>query len=200
LWTVKTAELPPTHLCPRIQQVVVAICGRDWDVAAGKQATLPLWQKTKATTYSPLVLSAYAESVKLEKLKNSYSPGAKGAFMQKGSILKSKRKNGLDVWEFRWRDRASGQSIYRRIVLGTTQQLATEAEAHKAAACIVLEVDAGDPRTKTQTTTLGEITDHYRHRELALDNLWKRTQPKPGTRTTCGAGLCRNGEDARWTT
>jgi hypothetical protein len=100
--------------------------------------------------------------------------------MQKGSILKSKRKNGLDVWEFRWRDRASGQSIYRRIVLGTTQQLATEAEAHKAAACIVLEVGAGDPRTKTQTTTLGEITDHYRHRELALDNLWKTHSTKAG--------------------
>ena len=46
--------------------------------------------------------------------------------MQKGSLMKSKRQNGQTVWEFRWRDRTSGKPVYRRIVLGTTQQFGTE--------------------------------------------------------------------------
>lgn len=100
--------------------------------------------------------------------------------MQRGSILKSRRKNGAEVWEFRWRDRASGKAIYRRIVLGTTQQFATEADARKAATCIVLEASTNDPRLKTQIITLGELTDHYRQRELTPDNIWKTYSTKAG--------------------
>lgn len=100
--------------------------------------------------------------------------------MQKGSILKSKRKSGQEVWEFRWRDRASGRAIYRRIVLGTTQQFATKADARKAATCMILEANADDPRTKNETITLGELADHYRHRELTPDNVWKTPSTKAG--------------------
>ena len=49
--------------------------------------------------------------------------------MQNGSLIDTNRRNGQSVWEFRWRDRTSGKAVYRRIVLGTTQQFATEAEA-----------------------------------------------------------------------
>ncbi len=45
--------------------------------------------------------------------------------MQNGSVIPTKRRNGQTVWEFRWRDRTSGRAIYRRIVLGTTQQFTT---------------------------------------------------------------------------
>jgi hypothetical protein len=71
--------------------------------------------------------------------------------MQNGSLMKSKRQNGQTVWEFRWRDRTSGKAVYRRIVLGTTQQFATEREARDAVAGIVLEINVNDPRLQTPT-------------------------------------------------
>jgi hypothetical protein len=66
--------------------------------------------------------------------------------MQNGSLIKSDRRNGQKVWEFRWRDRTSGKAVYRRIVLGTTQHLVTETEARAGVAGIVLEINIDDPR------------------------------------------------------
>ena len=69
--------------------------------------------------------------------------------MQNGSLMKSTRRNGQTVREFRWRDRTSGKAVYRRIVLGTTQQFATEREARDAVAGIVVEINVNDPRVQT---------------------------------------------------
>lgn len=66
--------------------------------------------------------------------------------MQNGSVIRTEHRNGQSVWEFRWRDRTSGRAIYRRIVLGTTQQFSTETEARDSKGGIVLEVNANDPR------------------------------------------------------
>lgn len=49
--------------------------------------------------------------------------------MQNGSLIETKRGSGASVWEFRWRDRTSGKAVYRRIVLGTTEQFTTEVQA-----------------------------------------------------------------------
>lgn len=100
--------------------------------------------------------------------------------MQNGSVIPTKRRNGQSVWEFRWRDRTSGRAIYRRIVLGTTQQLATEAEARETIAGIVLEINVHDPRFPTSTLTITQLTEHYRRRELTADNVWKSYATKKG--------------------
>jgi hypothetical protein len=63
-------------------------------------------------------------------------PVQKRSSMQNGSLMKSTRRNGEKVWEFRWRDRTRLKAVYRRIGLGTTQQFATEAEARVAVAGI----------------------------------------------------------------
>ena len=100
--------------------------------------------------------------------------------MQNGSLMKSKRQNGRTVWEYRWRDRTSGKSVYRRIVLGTTQQFATEREARDAVAGIVLEINVNDPRLQTARLTISHLAEHYRRRELAPDNTWKTYSTKKG--------------------
>jgi len=100
--------------------------------------------------------------------------------MQNGSVIRTKRRNGQSVWEFRWRDRTSGRAIYRRIVLGTTQQFSTETEARETVAGIVLEVNANDPRWKTSALTMSQLTEHYRRRELSADNAWKSYATKKG--------------------
>ena len=45
--------------------------------------------------------------------------------MQHGSIIRAERRHGPDVWEFRWRESgADGERKYRRMVLGSVEQLA----------------------------------------------------------------------------
>jgi hypothetical protein len=61
-------------------------------------------------------------------------PVQKRSSMQNGSLIRANRRNGQEVWEFRWRDRTSGKAVYRRIVLGSAQQFPTEIEARAAAA------------------------------------------------------------------
>jgi len=88
----------------------------------------------------------------------------------------------IRLWEFRWRDRTSGKAVYCRIVLGTTQQFATETDARAAVAGIVLEINADDPRSQTRTLTLSQLAEHYRRRELSRDNTWKSYSTKEATR------------------
>ena len=55
--------------------------------------------------------------------------------MQLGSLLRSGRRRGPDIWEFRHRDRRhNGRRIYRRVNIGTVKQFKTEASARKGIA------------------------------------------------------------------
>jgi hypothetical protein len=107
-------------------------------------------------------------------------PVQKRSNMQNGSLIKANRRNGREVWEFRWRDRTSGKAVYRRIVLGSAQQFPTEIEARAAAAGIVLEINVNDPRVQTHALTMSQLAEHYRHRELSPDNTWKSYSTKKG--------------------
>lgn len=84
------------------------------------------------------------------------------------------------MWEFRWRDRTSGKPVYRRIVLGNTEQFATEADAREIVEGIVLEINSGDPRLGTRVLTMSHLIEHYRRRELSVDNTWKSYATKMG--------------------
>jgi len=100
--------------------------------------------------------------------------------MQNGSLIETKRRNGQSVWEFRWRDRSTGQPIYRRIVVETTQMIATEDEARGLVEGIVFEINSGDPRLRTRVLTMSQLIEHYRRRELSVDNTWKSYATKMG--------------------
>jgi integrase len=53
--------------------------------------------------------------------------------MQQGSLIRSGRKRGPDVWQFRWADRgAQGKRIYRKRVIGTICQFPEADSARKA--------------------------------------------------------------------
>jgi hypothetical protein len=100
--------------------------------------------------------------------------------MENGSLMETKRRSGQSVWEFRWRDRTSGKTVYRRIVLGTTEQFTTEAEAREIVEGIVLEINSDDPRLRTSVLTMSQLIEHYRRRELSVDNTWKSYATKMG--------------------
>ena len=100
--------------------------------------------------------------------------------MQNGSLIKTKRRSGQSVWEFRWRDRTSGKAVYRRIVVGTTEQLTSEVEARELVEGIVLEINSDDPRLRSSLLTMSQLIEHYRWRELSVDNTWKSYATKMG--------------------
>jgi integrase len=58
-------------------------------------------------------------------------------------------------------------------VLGATEQFATEVEAREIAEGIVLEINSDDPRLRTSVLTTSQLIEHYRRRELSVDNTWK---------------------------
>ncbi len=53
--------------------------------------------------------------------------------MQGGSLIRSGRKRGPDVWQFRWADRGPyGKRICRKRVIGTVCQYPDQDSARKA--------------------------------------------------------------------
>ncbi len=101
--------------------------------------------------------------------------------MQLGSLLRSGRRRGPDIWEFRYRDRRhNGRRTYRRIKIGTVTQFKTEASARKGIASLVREINFGEIRFRTTMMTVAELVEHYRQRELIQDNTWKSYSTKCG--------------------
>src|SRR5215510_7276842 len=61
--------------------------------------------------------------------------------MQEGSLIRSSRKRGPDVWQFRWADRGPyGKRIYRKRVIGTVWQYPEADSARKAVSGLLREI------------------------------------------------------------
>jgi hypothetical protein len=101
--------------------------------------------------------------------------------MQKGSLIRSSRRRGPDVWEYRWRELCSGQRRkHRRIVIGTLDTLKDESAALKSIGALRIDININDRRLRTKPLGLAELVAHFRQKELATDNEWKTLS----TRTT----------------
>jgi integrase len=99
--------------------------------------------------------------------------------MQNGSMIRTERHGGPDVWEFRWREPGpDGKRKHRRMVVGTTNEFGDEVAARQVIAGLHLRMNAEDERVKVRQITLSELVDHYRQRELKPDILWKTHSTK----------------------
>src|ERR1700675_4443032 len=95
--------------------------------------------------------------------------------MQNGSIMRSTRSHGPDVWEFRWREAgADGKRKHRRMVIGSIAQFSDKSSALLEVAALRREINLNDPRLSLQPVTVSELVNHYRQRE-----------PINGARTQC---------------
>jgi hypothetical protein len=120
-------------------------------------------------------------------------------FMQIGSLLRSSRRRGPDIWEFGYRDRKrNGQRIYRRITIGTVKQVKNEAFARKGIAGLIREINSGDLRLKATGMTVAELVEHHRQRELVQDNSWKSYSTKRGYENYLKNWIVRIGENANF--
>ena len=99
--------------------------------------------------------------------------------MQQGSLIRSGRKRGPDVWQFRWADRGPfGKRIYRRRVIGTVSQYADAESARKSVAGLLTEINKNAIHRRPPSMTIAEVCDHFIQRELTNDNLWRSYSTK----------------------
>jgi integrase len=99
--------------------------------------------------------------------------------MQQGSLIRSGRKRGPDVWQFRWSDRGPfGKRIYRRRVIGTAFQYPDADSARNAVTGLLRELNANAFQRCHLPMTIAEVCDHFIQRELAKDNSWRSYSTK----------------------
>jgi integrase len=81
---------------------------------------------------------------------------------QHGSLTTEKRKNGLDVYVYRWRD----GNVRRKETLGTVKDLTKAGAQRRAEAYRQRANGPTAPRTTTSSLTVTELVEHYAKREL----------------------------------
>ena len=84
------------------------------------------------------------------------------ARFQNGSLLKIKRKNGEQVWAYRWYEDTGVSRTYRKRILGTVAQLPQRRDAERAVSVLRININVG-VRTPQ---TVAELVTHYRKHEL----------------------------------
>jgi hypothetical protein len=75
--------------------------------------------------------------------------------MQCGSLTKSNRKYGPDVWQFRWSERGpQDKRVYRKRVIGTVERYSDLDAARQAVAGLLIEINSDGPRVSSTSMTI----------------------------------------------
>ena len=99
--------------------------------------------------------------------------------MQQGSLIRSGRKRGPDVWQFRWADRGPYQKrIYRKRVIGTVCQYPDADSARKAVMGLLREISPNPLQRSSLPMTIAELCNHFVQRELTNENTWRSYSTK----------------------
>lgn len=84
---------------------------------------------------------------------------------QHGNLQLDKRKNGADVWVYRWREYGPAGKVNRRgEMIGTIDQYPTKAEALKR--CELLQLTANSDNPTSRDIMFGTLLDRYIAEEL----------------------------------
>ena len=103
--------------------------------------------------------------------------------MQNGSIMRSERRRGPDVWEYKWREPGpDGRRKHRRMVVGSVVQFKDKDAAMRATSALRRDINMANVRGKGKPVTLSQLADHYCQRELTSNNRWKTHSTKLGYR------------------
>ena len=101
--------------------------------------------------------------------------------MQNGSIMRSERRRGPDVWEYRWREPgADGKRKHRRMVVGSVIQFRDNDAAVRAISALRRDINMANVPSKEKPLTLSQLVNHDSQRELAPSCRWKTHSTKLG--------------------
>jgi integrase len=94
--------------------------------------------------------------------------------MQQGSVIQTSRKEGPNIWQFRWSEKdLNGQRVYRKRVIGTVEQYADADAVRRAASALISEVNLGSHKNRVGAITIGQLCEHFEQSELrSATSLW----------------------------
>ena len=99
--------------------------------------------------------------------------------MQNGSIIRRARKKHSDIWQFRWWERSpEGNKVYRRRLIGTTDQIPDLEGARKAARLLVPDLNVTKGAPEASSMTVAQLCSHFDQRELCVTNTWRSYSTK----------------------
>jgi hypothetical protein len=102
-----------------------------------------------------------------EKEKTAFICTKKEAAMQQGSIIQTGRKQGPNVWSFRWSEKnRNGRRVYRKRVTGTIQQYPDAQSARGAVGALLAQINADSSHNGACKTTATQICEHFEQKEL----------------------------------
>ena len=111
--------------------------------------------------------------------------------MQRGSLALVSRKEGPDVWQFRWSEKdLHGARIQRKRVIGTVERYPDAAAARTAMTIVLAELNSGKARISCGSITVAQLCDHAQWGTVRLSEVrttevesWLRHLPL--ARSTC---------------
>lgn len=94
--------------------------------------------------------------------------------MQRGCMKRNSRKEGPDVWQFRWSETSpAGKRLYHKKIVGTVEEFPDENAARRTVVGLVSQINADTRPMKPVMMTVQQLCDHFEQRELAKDNTWR---------------------------
>ena len=94
--------------------------------------------------------------------------------MQRGCMQRNSRKEGPDVWQFRWSEtRLDGTRLYHKKIIGPVAQYPEEDAARRSVVGLVSELNTDGRPTNSTTMTVAQLCDHFEQHELAKENSWR---------------------------
>src|SRR5438094_4639531 len=94
--------------------------------------------------------------------------------MQRGCMQRNTRKEGPDVWQFRWSEtRLDGKRLYHKKIVGTVEQYPDENAARRSVVGLVSELNTDGRPTNSGTMTVAQLCDPFEQRELPKENTWR---------------------------
>ena len=94
--------------------------------------------------------------------------------MQRGCMQRNSRKEGPDVWQFRWSEtRLDGKRLYHKKIVGTVEQYPDEDAVRRSVVGLVSELNTDGRPTNSGTMTVAQLCDHFEQRELPKENTWR---------------------------
>src|SRR6516164_4201627 len=96
---------------------------------------------------------------------------------QRGSLKRVRRKSGQAVWVFRWYEtQIDGTKRYRKVVVGSADELKTEAAAQQAVDSLRLTINQQTSRQQLQAISFETLVQHYREHEMP--DVFNKNQPR----------------------
>ena len=89
---------------------------------------------------------------------------------QLGTLYSESRKNGPDVWVYRWRETdGQGKRTLRKQIVGTVRELRTQADAQRAAEALRMNINRHTVEHGGPPQTVNKLVEHYRLKEMPMD-------------------------------